>query len=785
MRGKKRNHGVGRIDQLEQRRLLSSAVFASTTPITTPVFGHADPYPSTIDVTGMAGTITRVTVTLAGISHTYPDDYDILLIGPRNQSLILMSDIGGGEDTPARTLTFDDDAATFLPNEGPFESGTYKPTNIGASDSFSPPVLPIAPTGTTLSVFNGTDANGAWKLYVMDDFPDDTGIIAQGWSVAIDTAPIDPPTVSAVTPAMSAMLTSKNADIDVTFSDAVVGVETSDLILSGAASHGASIDSVALLNGNTWRFSVSNLSEGLLGLSLAPDVNDIEIASGTDVPNTPWTYRVDFTPPLASVAGVTPNPRSDAVGQLTLSFSEDVTGVDLSDFTLTRDGSPVSLQNAGFTVISASQYALDLTSATALTGSYTLKLNAATSGITDVAGNALATNSSTSWLMNAVNGTAAADQIRLIRQSPASQTVNVFINNATATPDYSFSLAGFGANLLRMLAGDGDDVVTLDFATGAPAPTGGVQVDSGEGFANALIVAGTSSNDAAVASLGKLTLNGSAINYANIENVRFDGGSGNDSLTVAQGNYLFTQDASLTNAHLAVTVESGATATFAASQHLAGLTLYGDATLTPDDSKVLVTSALAVASDARLDLGDGAMIVDYAANSPVGSWTDSNYTGITGWIRSGRNGGSWDGPGLVTSMPAAILPSMLMTLGVVESTAARTWHGESVDASAVLVAYTFAGDNDLNGTIDGDDYFRADYGCSSKITGYCNGDIDLNGRINADDYFLIDSNYNKAQGAPPAGLSETFVPVYAAQITPAARGDASTGAYFEIRDLLA
>ena len=44
--------------------------------------GTASPYPSTIGFGGFAGTITAVRITLHNFSHTFPDDCDILLVGP-------------------------------------------------------------------------------------------------------------------------------------------------------------------------------------------------------------------------------------------------------------------------------------------------------------------------------------------------------------------------------------------------------------------------------------------------------------------------------------------------------------------------------------------------------------------------------------------------------------------------------------------------------------------------------------------------------------------------------
>ncbi|MFF2290439.1 hypothetical protein [Peribacillus butanolivorans] len=50
----------------------------------------------------------------------------------------------------------------------PIVSGTYRPTNIGVSDVLTAPA-PAPPYGSTLSVFDGTNPNGTWSLFVFDD----------------------------------------------------------------------------------------------------------------------------------------------------------------------------------------------------------------------------------------------------------------------------------------------------------------------------------------------------------------------------------------------------------------------------------------------------------------------------------------------------------------------------------------------------------------------------------------------------------------------------------------
>jgi hypothetical protein len=56
---------------------------------------------------------------------------------------------------------------------------------LGGGDIFpgAPPGAPAA----ALATFAGTDPNGAWRLFVVDDAGIDSGRIAGGWSLSLDT----------------------------------------------------------------------------------------------------------------------------------------------------------------------------------------------------------------------------------------------------------------------------------------------------------------------------------------------------------------------------------------------------------------------------------------------------------------------------------------------------------------------------------------------------------------------------------------------------------------------
>jgi len=175
--------------------------------------GTAGPYPSHILVSGLTGTIAKVTLVLSNVAHSTPDDLEVLLVGPGGQQLVVMSDAGGSFFVTNTTLTFADTAGVAVPNSGPLSVGTYRATSYNITPAVFPPPAPLAPYnhstpagGSTFSnVFNGTNPNGTWSLYVVDDTPGVGGRIANGWCLSFvmtTNAPTTMTLVSSSNPAL-------------------------------------------------------------------------------------------------------------------------------------------------------------------------------------------------------------------------------------------------------------------------------------------------------------------------------------------------------------------------------------------------------------------------------------------------------------------------------------------------------------------------------------------------------------------------------------------------------
>jgi hypothetical protein len=157
---------------------------------------NGTPYPSSISAGGLVGPVQDVNATLVGYSHTCPEEFHSLLVGPGGQHTVLLSDAGSalGFCAPAATnltVTLDDEAAQIYPC-GASPAGIFKPTarGLGCADDLEnfPGPAPAAPHAVSLSIFDGADPNGSWSLYAMDsEGPGDSGSIAGGWSLTIDT----------------------------------------------------------------------------------------------------------------------------------------------------------------------------------------------------------------------------------------------------------------------------------------------------------------------------------------------------------------------------------------------------------------------------------------------------------------------------------------------------------------------------------------------------------------------------------------------------------------------
>jgi len=175
---------------------VAAQTFSNSAPIIIRSSGAGGSNPSRIVVSGVGTSLTGLSVTLHAVGHTFPDDVDVALVGPTGAAVVLQSDCGGSAAIGKVTYSFSDSGPALLPNAGGIGPGTYRPTDCESSDGLAAlravlPGLPAGGVATLGAVFGGTDPNGTWSLYVVDDSSGDSGIIQEGWSLTITSTPVE------------------------------------------------------------------------------------------------------------------------------------------------------------------------------------------------------------------------------------------------------------------------------------------------------------------------------------------------------------------------------------------------------------------------------------------------------------------------------------------------------------------------------------------------------------------------------------------------------------------
>ena len=155
----------------------------------------------------------------------------------------------------------------------------------------------------------------------------------------------------------------------------------------------------------------------------------------------------------------------------------------------------------------------------------------------------------------------------------------------------------------------------------------------------------------------------------------------------------------------------------------------------PNSSRALLELNNANVWSGQLDLKSNDMLILGGASA---------FTTVNAQVASGYNHGTWTGQG-ITSSSAATNTFHLTALGVILNTPGLSFDGAPALTTAVLVKYTYYGDADLSGKVDGGDYTRIDAGHLSHFTGWYNGDFNYDGVVDGSDYALIDNSFKTRQ----------------------------------------
>jgi hypothetical protein len=183
----------------------------------------------------------------------------------------------------------------------------------------------------------------------------------------------------------------------------------------------------------------------------------------------------------------------------------------------------------------------------------------------------------------------------------------------------------------------------------------------------------------------------------------------------------------------------------------------GTATCLPDGAHTLVTGELDIdGTDNLLDLTDNSLVVDYDP-------TPNPYGDVVAAVKAAWNSGAWDGAGITCDGDAGT-----WALGVADNAdpdfPTRTdLGGKTVDATSVLVRYTFYGNTNLDDRVDAADLSKllGEFGTIAptpdEVMPWFAGNFNYDDRVDAADLSKLLGNWGNVEPGAGGGALEPLM----------------------------
>ncbi|MGA2442780.1 MAG: dockerin type I repeat-containing protein, partial [Tepidisphaeraceae bacterium] len=142
-------------------------------------------------------------------------------------------------------------------------------------------------------------------------------------------------------------------------------------------------------------------------------------------------------------------------------------------------------------------------------------------------------------------------------------------------------------------------------------------------------------------------------------------------------------------------------------------------------------TSLSITGTGVLDVNNDHVIITYGASDP--------FSTIAGYIKSGYNGGNWNGPGIISSAAQIKTNGLSYGLGYADGKDNKV---AGLSSGQIEVAYTLLGDANLDGLVNAADFTILAANFNQPVTGWDQGDFNYDGLVNAADFTDLAANFN-------------------------------------------
>jgi MYXO-CTERM domain-containing protein len=266
---------------------------------------------------------------------------------------------------------------------------------------------------------------------------------------------------------------------------------------------------------------------------------------------------------------------------------------------------------------------------------------------------------------------------------------------------------------------------TIGFTTNAQMINGTYSATMTVGLENEQDIQGAAPND-----LGNITVN--------VQSTVTSNPSTQSGSYVLNGGTLSAPATNLTGSF----TQNGGTATFAKITGSGSLVVNGGTTALASGGGASTVGALTISGSGALDIANNKLYIDYGNGSdPIST--------IAGYVKTGYNGGTWNGPGGIDTSAPLTVNGLKYALGYADGKDGKV---SGLTSGQIEVMYTLAGDANLDGFVNGEDFTILASNFNQNVTGWDQGDFNYDGTVNGEDFTLLAANFNQGvSGGSSAG----------------------------------
>ena len=144
-------------------------------------------------------------------------------------------------------------------------------------------------------------------------------------------------------------------------------------------------------------------------------------------------------------------------------------------------------------------------------------------------------------------------------------------------------------------------------------------------------------------------------------------------------------------------------------------------------------TSLSITGAGQFDVNNDHIIITYGATDP--------FSTIANYIKSGYNGGGWNGPGIMSTAARTKTNNLSYGVGYADGKDGKV---AGLSSGQIEVAYTLLGDANLDGLVNAADFTILAANFNQPVTGWDQGDFNYDGLVNAADFTDLAANFNQS-----------------------------------------